>query len=120
MKIAVPVNQNGQIDEHFGHCNSYSIYTLTEKGEIADLETIQAGQGCGCKSNISSILASLGVSVMLAGGIGGGAINVLNNSGIQVIRGCSGEPAELVQLFAAGKITDSGETCTHHEHHQGN
>ena len=41
--------------------------------------------------------ASDGVTVMLAGGIGGGAINVLNNSGIEVIRGCSGDAGEVVK-----------------------
>ena len=39
---------------------------------------------------------------MLAGGIGGGAINVLNNSGIEVIRGCSGDATEVVKTLYLG------------------
>ena len=32
----------------------------------------------------------MGVSLMLAGNMGSGAVNVLNSQGIDVVRGCSG------------------------------
>jgi predicted Fe-Mo cluster-binding NifX family protein len=54
---------------------------------------------------------------MLAGGIGGGAINVLNNSGIEVIRGCSGDATEVVKLYLKGLVEDSGSSCHQHESH---
>lgn len=118
-KIAVPVTKSNQIDDHFGHCEFYGVYTISESNVITDVQTIKSEQGCGCKSNIASILAEQGVTIMLAGGIGGGAINVLNNSGIEVVRGCSGNAAENVELFITGKINDSGESCMQHENHQG-
>jgi len=65
-------------------------------------------------------LADKGVSVLLAGGIGGGAINVLGNWGIQVIRGCSGDATKNVMEFVEGKIVDNGESCQQHEHHHRN
>jgi predicted Fe-Mo cluster-binding NifX family protein len=85
--------------------------------EITDVQTLKSEQGCGCKSNIASILSQDGVTVMLAGGIGGGAINVLNNAGIKVIRGCSGKPNEVVKDYISGLITDSGISCKLHEEH---
>jgi predicted Fe-Mo cluster-binding NifX family protein len=119
MKIAVPITRNGQIDEHFGHCEFYTIYTTTENKEISDVQTIKSEQGCGCKSNIAFTLANAGVTHMLAGGIGGGAIQVLNNVGIEVIRGCSGIASDNVKLFIEGKISDNGSSCEQHEaHHQ--
>jgi predicted Fe-Mo cluster-binding NifX family protein len=114
MKIALPVTNTNQIDDHFGHCDYYSVYTINDKNKITEVQTIPSPQGCGCKSNIAGILAANGVSIMLAGGIGGGAINVLNNSGIEVVRGCSGDAYEVVTSYLAGKINDSGETCSHH------
>jgi len=117
MKIAVPVTSENQIDSHFGHCESYGVFTITEKNEIADIRRVQSPQGCGCKSDIASVLASDGVTVMLAGGIGGGAINVLNNSGIEVVRGCSGDAAEVVKLYLSGLVEDSGSSCHQHEVH---
>jgi len=117
MKIAVPVTRSNQIDHHFGHCEFYSVFTISDKGEIADVQTIKSEQGCGCKSNIAKVLKQSGVSVMLAGGIGDGAINVLNNSGIKVVRGCSGNAADIVKLYVDGKINDSGESCAQHDHY---
>jgi predicted Fe-Mo cluster-binding NifX family protein len=117
MKIAVPVTGENQIDSHFGHCESYGVFTISEKNEISKIEKIGSQQGCGCKSNIASVLASDGVTVMLAGGIGGGAINVLNNSGIEVVRGCSGDATEIVKQYIAGLVKDSGSSCQSHESH---
>jgi predicted Fe-Mo cluster-binding NifX family protein len=119
MKIAVPVTKENQIDSHFGHCESYGVYTISDKKEIAEIKSVGSLQGCGCKSDIASVLAADGVTMMLAGGIGGGAINVLNYSGIEVIRGCSGDATEVVKQYLAGLVEDSGSSCHQHEsHHQ--
>jgi predicted Fe-Mo cluster-binding NifX family protein len=118
MKIAVPVTKENQIDSHFGHCESYNVFTISDKNEINGVKNVESPQGCGCKSDIASVLASDGVTIMLTGGIGGGAINVLNNSGIEVIRGCTGNATEVVKLFLSGSIEDSGRSCHQHESHQ--
>jgi len=117
MKIAVPVTEDNQIDGHFGHCESYSVFTVSENNKISEIKKLASHEGCGCKSDIASILASDGVSVMLAGGIGGGAINVLNSNGIEVIRGCSGDATEVVKAYLQGLVEDSGSSCEHHQHH---
>jgi len=118
-KIALPVTFSNHIDNHFGHCEMYSVYSVSDTSEILGIQTINSEQGCGCKSNIASVLAGQGVTVMLAGGIGNGAINVLNAHGIEVIRGCSGNATETVRKFLDGTLTDSGESCRQHDlHHQ--
>jgi predicted Fe-Mo cluster-binding NifX family protein len=117
MKIAVPVTNNNYVDEHFGHCEFYSVFTISENNNISQINTIPSVQGCGCKLNIAGVLAADGVTMMLAGGIGGGAFNVLNNAGIDVVRGCSGDASEVDNLFISGLVTDSGESCHHHEAH---
>ena len=120
MKIAVPVTKENQIDGHFGHCDSYSVFTITNKKEISDIKSVDSSEGCGCKSDIGSLLASDGVTVMLAAGIGGGAVNVLNNNGIEVIRGCAGDATEMVKLYLSGMVEDKGSSChkhnANHEH----
>lgn len=121
MKIAVPVGSVNEVDSHFGHCESYGVYNISDKNEIIAINRIQSPEGCGCKSDIASVLAADGVTIMLAGGIGGGAINVLNNSGIQVIRGCAGDATEVVNQYLKGQVMDSGNSCHHHEsghHHE--
>ena len=115
MKIAVPAKADGQIDNHFGHCESYKVFAISNESTISEVDEIKSSQGCGCKSNIAGVLAANGVSVLLAGGIGNGAINVLNKAGINVIRGCEGNITEIVKQYAAGRIIDSGEVCHHHD-----
>ena len=117
MKIAIPVTSNNQIDDHFGHCEYFNVFSISENNELIDLQTLKSESGCGCKSNIAGTLAEQGVSVMLAGGIGAGAISVLNNAGIEVVRGCSGDSIEAVNLFLSGKIIDNGTSCHHPHHH---
>lgn len=115
-KIAVPVNSSNQLEDHFGQCEYYQIYTISDQNEILEIDTLESEQGCGCKSNIASVLAEHGVSLMLAGGIGNGAINVLNKCNIEVVRGCSGYTENIVKQYLEGKVIDSGESCAHHEH----
>ncbi|HRX31562.1 MAG TPA: NifB/NifX family molybdenum-iron cluster-binding protein [Tenuifilaceae bacterium] len=112
MKIAVPTRENC-VDEHFGHCEQYAIFTV-ENGVVVKKESLQSPEGCGCKSNIAADLQQIGVTVMLAGGMGLGAQNVLAAHGIAVVRGCSGNVDELVSLYLKGNVTDSGESCSHH------
>ena len=117
-KIAIPVDINNQLEDHFGHCDHYEIYSAFNN-KIVSIETLVAEQGCGCKSNIASVLAEHGVTTMLAGGIGEGAINVLNKCNIEVVRGCTGNTKDIVNNYLDGKIIDSGESCLHHAHEHG-
>lgn len=116
-KVAIPITKDNKIEDHFGKCEYYSIYTISDENEIINTQTLKSEQGCGCKSNIANDLSNDGVSMMLAGGIGAGAIYVLSNSGIHVIRGCSGTPEEIIEQFVNGNIQDSGESCIQHDHH---
>lgn len=114
MKIAVPTRGN-QVDDHFGHCEMYTVFTMDEKNKsILNTEILPSPQGCGCKSNIASTLKEKGVTMLLAGNMGNGALNVLKNSGIEVIRGCSGDVRILAETYMKDALTDSGESCNHH------
>ncbi len=115
MKIAVPSRQN-QVDEHFGHCEYFTVFTVNENNEIIFEETVSSPAGCGCKSNIASTLAQMDVRMMLAGNMGQGAVNVLNSCGINVMRGCSGEVRKVAETWLAGNLEDSGIACDLHGH----
>jgi predicted Fe-Mo cluster-binding NifX family protein len=115
MKIALPSRQN-QVDEHFGHCEYFTVFTVNENNEIMSEETVSSPANCGCKSNIAQTLAQMGVEMMLAGNMGQGAVNVLNSCGIDVLRGCSGEVKKVAEGWLAGNLKDSGIACDLHEH----
>jgi predicted Fe-Mo cluster-binding NifX family protein len=116
MKIAVPT-RDFYVDEHFGHCEFYSIYSISADNKIEKEELMKSPQGCGCKSDIAFTLAEMGVDTMLAGNMGQGAVNKITSAGIKVYRGLSGKVRDQVELFLQGQVVDSGETCEQHEHH---
>ena len=113
MKIAVPT-RDGHVDDHFGHCGHYTIYTIENK-QILSRENLPSPQGCGCKSGIAADLQQMGVEVMLAGNMGEGALNKLAAHGIKVIRGCKGDIETVIRSYLTGFILDSGISCSHHE-----
>lgn len=116
MKIALPSRQN-LIDDHFGHCEYFTIFTVDkDKKEIVNQETVASPVGCGCKSNIAETLSEIGVQIMLAGNMGEGAVRVLNNSGIEVLRGCSGDVRTVALEWLSGSLSDSGDSCHEHDH----
>ena len=89
MKIAVPT-RDGRIDDHFGHCDHYTIFDIEDKKVVAR-QDLPSPQGCGCKSGIAADMESMGISVMLAGNMGQGAFAKLAAHGISVVRGCEGD-----------------------------
>lgn len=116
MKIALPTDQN-QIDSHFGHCEYFTVFTIDDASKsILSQETVPSPAGCGCKSNIAVVLADMGVTMMIAGNMGDGAVNVLKSAGIDVLRGCSGDVKEVALAWLSGTLTDSGESCHAHDH----
>ncbi len=115
MKIAVPT-QNNLVDGHFGHCEYYTIYTIDDTKNVVNKELMPSPQGCGCKSNIAGVLSQQGVTIMLAGNMGEGAFQMLQMSGIDVIRGCSGDTDKVLQEYLENKIIDNGKLCSNHGH----
>jgi len=112
MKIALP-SRGGMIDAHFGHCEYFTIVTV-ENDTITEETRLNPPQGCGCKSEIIPTMAQMGISVMLAGNMGQGAVNILGNHGIKVVRGCSGVPKDAVEKWLTGQLKDTGQSCEEH------
>ena len=129
-KIAIPTRED-MVDDHFGHCAYYTVVTLDEQNQIVKVvtldeqnqivnqERLDSPEGCGCKSNIASVMQEMGITLMLAGNMGIGAYNKLSAHGITVIRGCHGKVDDVLRSFQNGELQDSLESCDHHDctHH---
>ncbi len=113
MKIAIPT-RDGHVDNHFGHCDHYTIFEV-ENDKILNESRLDSPEGCGCKSNIAGIMHDMGITIMLAGNMGQGAVNKLSAAGISVVRGCSGDVKALVADYLAGKVHDNSQVCDHHD-----
>jgi Mrp family chromosome partitioning ATPase/predicted Fe-Mo cluster-binding NifX family protein len=114
LKIAVPSRDDGLVDEHFGHCKEFRVFRFDDKKALVEESVIPSADGCGCKSDIASTLAKAGVSCLVAGNMGEGAVRVLGAQGISVVRGASGDARAAALAFARGDLADSGVGCSAH------
>ncbi|MBS5388260.1 MAG: NifB/NifX family molybdenum-iron cluster-binding protein [Clostridiales bacterium] len=116
MKIAVTYEE-GQIFQHFGHCEEFKLYD-TEDGKVQVAEVISAeGSGHGA---LAGFLKEHGVEVLICGGIGAGARAALQEAGIELYPGASGDADNSVRAFLAGELQyDPETTCAHHHHEEG-
>src|SRR5574344_2167277 len=83
MKAAVCYD-NGQIFQHFGHTEQFKIYTI-ENGKIVSSELINT-DGTGHEA-LADFLKVRGVTSLICGGIGGGAVAALSASGLSIYAG---------------------------------
>ncbi len=115
-KIAVTY-ENGQIFQHFGHTQAFKIYDV-EDGRVARSAVVGSeGSGHGA---LAGVLKELGVDALICGGIGGGARSALDQAGITLYGGVSGDADAAVTALLEGGLDFSSEaTCDHHghEHH---
>ena len=116
MKIAIPT-RDGMVDHHFGHCDHYTVVEVNDQNQVVSTSDLPSPEGCGCKSNIAYEMQSMGITIMLAGNIGLGAVNKLASCGIRVIKGCQGDVQQLVMDYLAGNVKDNPQVCDHHECH---
>jgi predicted Fe-Mo cluster-binding NifX family protein len=113
IKVAVPSRGN-MVDEHFGHCESFTIFTVNDNKDITETSRFTPPPACGCKSNLISTLVEMNVSVLVAGGMGQGAVTYLNENGIKVIRGATGPVHGAVRAWLDGRLQDNDEVCHAH------
>ena len=111
MKIAVTYD-NGNIFQHFGKTENFKVYEV-EDNQVVSSEVIGSnGTGHGA---LAGLLSEQGVDVLICGGIGAPAKQMLLDQGIQVVSGASGDIDAAVQAFLDGTLKDSVlPTCTHH------
>ncbi|MDD3350527.1 MAG: P-loop NTPase [Eubacteriales bacterium] len=115
IKIAVASEQD-MVTEHFGHCVNFNIYE-TENGKITKSESIEnPGHRPGFLPNF---LNDLGVNVIIAGGMGGGAIEIFDEKGIEVITGATGEAKAAAEAYLLGSLKSTGSVCHDHQHAHG-
>ena len=58
----------------------------------------------------------MGVNVIISGGMGGGAIEIFNEKGIEVITGAKGNARAAAELYLQGKLKSTGSICNEHQH----
>ena len=116
MRIAVTY-ENGEIFQHFGHSEHFKLYEVQD-GKVVRSQVIDTlGSGHGA---LAGFLRLHEVTVLICGGIGGGARMALEQAGIQLYGGVQGSADDAVQAFIDGKLEYNPDVmCSHHDHGEG-
>ncbi|MFZ3109507.1 MAG: NifB/NifX family molybdenum-iron cluster-binding protein [Rectinemataceae bacterium] len=112
MKIAIPL-VNGVLSSHFGHCDRFAIITAdpASKKILSKEEKNPPPHEPGL---YPSWLANLGITHVIAGGMGESAINLFVQNHIEVIAGVSGDtPEKIAQHFLKNTLVTGNNYCTH-------
>lgn len=111
MRIAITY-ENGLVFQHFGHTEQFKIYDVEDNKVISSQIVDTNGNG---HYALSCFLSDLKVDVLICGGIGGGAINALNEVGIEIVNGVYGGADVSLEAYLAGQLTfDPNCQCQHH------
>ncbi len=112
MKLAVAY-EDGQVFQHFGKTKEFKIYDIVG-GRVGFSMVVSAG-GSG-HGALAGFLRMLGISVVLCGGIGPGAVEALQRLDITPIAGVTGDADQAAEDFAAGKLAEDTEALCSHRH----
>lgn len=113
MKIAV-ASEMGIVTEHFGHCEYFAIFQV-ENNHIVKRDSVQnPGHKPGFLPNF---LNEMGVNVIISGGMGGGAVEMFNERGIEVIIGANGDVNIAAEQYLRGVLKSTGSICHEHVQH---
>lgn len=116
MRVAVTYD-NGNVFGHFGRTEKFKVYDI-EGGKVVNSQILDTnGEGCGA---LAGILSIANVDALICGGIGGGAVNAIEEAGIKLYAGASGNTDDVVEALIAGTLEAIGEAnCDHHDHEHG-
>ena len=110
MKVAIPL-ADGKLTAHFGHCQEFALIDV-KGNEITKKETlVPPPHEPGV---LPAWLHDLGASVIIAGGMGGRAIDLFKQNSINVIIGAPAlEPEELVKSYLNNTLPTGANVCDH-------
>lgn len=108
--IVVPVS-DGRLSAHFGHCELFA-FVKTENGKITGEETLTPPAH---EPGVLPLwLHEHGADVVIAGGIGDRAQQVLKENGIEIITGApTDSPESLVKQYLTGTLSTGENVCDH-------
>lgn len=110
MKIAIPLT-NGELSSHFGHCEKFAVYHI-EAGKISQEEIIDPP--AHEPGSHPKFLHELGVSVVIAGGMGIKAQELMHENGIEVIIGVCPLPlTQIIEMYIQNKLEGGDNRCDH-------
>ena len=115
MRIAIPL-AGGQLSPHFGHCEEFALIEVDHEAKSI-LSNSRVAAPPHAPGMLPGWLAGQEVNVVIAGGMGGRAIEMFQQASIQVVQGAPvAGPSELAQAYLDGRLSAGANTCDHGSH----
>ena len=112
MKIAIPV-AGGKLCMHFGHCQTFALIDVDEESKSIQ-NTQQLPPPPHEPGVLPKWLHEQGADMIIAGGMGGRAIQFFEQFGIKVLIGAPSElPEKIAELWLQGKLVTGENVCDH-------
>jgi predicted Fe-Mo cluster-binding NifX family protein len=118
MKVAIATDGQS-VSQHFGHCEGFTIYDCTEES-MTNPMVVQKKEFIPNPGHqpgfLPNFLNERGVKVIVAGGMGEGAVRIFNEKEIEVITGAFGKVDVIIDEYVSGKLKPAGRICHEHQH----
>ena len=109
MRIAI-ANDGGHVSAHFGHCAEYTFFEVEDGKIVAQTSVPTPEHQPGI---LPPFLAEKGANLVIAGGMGGRALDLFASHGIDVILGAQGRVEDVLQAYLGGTLVAGGSSCSH-------
>lgn len=111
MKIAIPCAE-GQLCQHFGHCQEFAFVEINDNNEIVGVEAMAPPYHA--PGVFPRWVREQGAEVVIAAGMGGRAQAMFQQQGIKVLTGApSAPPEKIVESWLADSLQLGANACDH-------
>jgi len=121
--IALPVESDDGLDsevcQHFGHAAGFALVKV-EAGRVLSCRIVSNPMAEQHQPGmLPGFIRSTGANVLLAGGMGPRAVDLLHGFGIEVATGAAGRVGDAVSAWLGGRLAGISP-CDHSHDHGGN
>lgn len=110
-KIVIPVDENGVLDAHFGHCKMLAVLNVSDNEIVSEEQLTPPPHEPGL---LPKFLAEYNVTDIIAGGMGKKAIDLFKQNNINAYVGAPKMAAKiLVQEFLDEELNLTSNSCDH-------
>lgn len=109
--------ENGDVFQHFGRTQNFKLYTVEGKA-VVDSKIVDNG-GFG-HHDLATYLKGMGVTTLILGNRGQGAVDALNAAGIAQVPGVTGNADKAVDSLLKGTLVTNPNAMCDHSHHSHN
>jgi predicted Fe-Mo cluster-binding NifX family protein len=109
MIVAIATEGN-MVAQHFGRCPEYTLFEMIDDKVSSEKVIPNPGHEPGF---LPGYLASLGVSCIIAGGMGPRAQSLFTAENIQTCIGISGPVRDVIEDYRTGNLQHGESSCDH-------